>query len=51
MTLDLACAYLQGEHVETDKEKGIELMEKAANAGNKTAASNMSLAYRKGDGV
>lgn len=26
-------------------------MEKAANAGNKTAASNMSLAYRKGDGV
>lgn len=26
-------------------------MEKSANAGNKTAASNMSLAYRKGDGV
>ena len=24
-------------------------MEKSANAGNKTAASNMSLAYRKGD--
>lgn len=33
------------------KKKGIGLMEKSANAGNKTAASNMSLAYKKGDGV
>ena len=42
---------MQGDHVEADKKKGIDLMEKSVNAGNKTAASNMSLAYRKGDGV
>lgn len=49
--LDLGYEYMHGEHVAEDKKKGVELTLKAANAGDSTAAHNMSVNYWKGDGV